>query len=199
MEIAFVILIFLYSVIAHEVMHGVMADYLGDPTARYLGRLTLNPLAHIDPVGSILLPLLLIMTSSPIIFGWAKPVPYNPYNLRNQKYGNALVAGAGVGTNLALAIIFGALIRFLPLPDAMSSLFSQIVAVNIALGVFNLVPIPPLDGSKILFDLVPYSSAMKENLERYGFVILIFFLLFGVQYLSPLMEALFSLIVGRGA
>lgn len=199
MELAFVILIFLYSVIAHEVMHGVMADYLGDPTARYLGRLTLNPLPHIDPVGSILLPLLLIMTGSPIVFGWAKPVPYNPYNLRNQKYGNALVAGAGVGTNLALAIIFGALIRFFPLPDALIPLFAQIVAVNIALGVFNLVPIPPLDGSKILFDFLPYANAMKENLERYGFVILILFLLFGIQYLSPVIEALFSFIVGSGA
>lgn len=195
MEFLLIILIFIYSVIAHEVMHGVMADYLGDPTARYLGRLTLNPLPHIDPIGSIVLPLLLIITRSPLVFGWAKPVPYNPYNLRNQKYGNALVAGAGVGTNLLLAILFGLLIRWLPLPLSLAGIFSDIVHVNLVLGIFNLIPIPPLDGSKILFDFIP-GSELKITLERYGFLMLLLFVLLASQWLFSIVNFFYYLLIG---
>lgn len=195
METAFFIVIFLYSVIAHEVAHGKMADYLGDPTARYAGRLTLNPLPHIDPIGSVFLPLLLILTQSPILFGWAKPVPYNPYNLRNQRYGNALVAGAGVGTNFFIALVLGFLIRFVPLSVEFSRVLGDIVLINLVLGVFNLIPIPPLDGSKILFDFLPFSE-VRIFLEQYGFFILIFFVMFGFSRIYPLIDFLFKVITG---
>lgn len=193
-EAIFFIIIFLYSVIAHEVAHGKMAELLGDPTARLAGRLTLNPIPHIDPIGSIALPALLLITGSPILFGWAKPVPYNPYNIRH-RYGDALVAGAGVATNLLLAVVFGLFIRFLDLDASFFQTFNYIVSINLVLGIFNLVPIPPLDGSKILFDFLP-NSPIKETLEQYGFVILIFFVLYGFSYLSPLIDKLFWIITG---
>jgi len=195
METLFIIVIFLYSVIAHEVSHGKMAEYLGDPTARYAGRLTLNPLPHLDPIGSVFLPLLLVVTQSPILFGWAKPVPYNPYNLRNQKYGDALVAGAGIGTNIALALVFGLFIRFFALPESLFDIFSQVTLLNLMLGIFNLVPIPPLDGSKILFTFLPLSET-RIWLEQYGFFILILFLLVGFHYIYPVIPFLFNLITG---
>ncbi len=195
MELVFIIIIFLYSVIAHEVAHGKMAEYLGDPTARYMGRLTLNPIPHLDPIGSILLPLLLVVTNSPILFGWAKPVPYNPYNLRNQHYGNAMVAGAGVGTNLALAIGVGLIMRLLPLEGAILEILAYVVRINLILGIFNLVPIPPLDGSKVLFDFFPHTDLIIF-LERYGFFLLILFLLFGLPYLFPIINFLFKFIIG---
>lgn len=195
METVFFIIIFLYSVIAHEVAHGKMADYLGDPTARYAGRLTLNPLPHIDPIGSVFLPFLLILTQSPILFGWAKPVPYNPYNLKNQRYGSSLVAGAGVGTNFFIALALGLSLRFIPLPMEFSRVLGEIVFINIVLGVFNLVPIPPLDGSKILFDFLPLGET-KNFLEQYGFFVLILFMFFGFQYLYPLINTLFRIITG---
>ena len=188
------IVIFIYSVIAHEVMHGAMADYLGDPTARYMGRLSFNPLVHIDVFGSILVPLLLLLSHSRLL-GCAKPVPYNPYNLRNQKYGNALVAGAGVGTNLFLAIFFGLAIRLLPLPNLIIFVFAEVVNINLALGIFNLLPIPPLDGSKILFDFFP-RSALTRTIEQYGFIFLIIFVLYGFSFISPIITGLFSLLTG---
>lgn len=195
MEFLFFIIIFLYSVIAHEVAHGKMAEYLGDPTARYMGRLTLNPIPHLDPIGSILLPLLLVVTNSPILFGWAKPVPYNPYNLRSQRYGNALVAGAGVATNLGLALGIGLFLRFFPLDGPIIAILSYVLKINLILGVFNLIPIPPLDGSKILFDFFPHTDLIIF-LERYGFFLLILFILFGLPYLFPIIDFLFRIIVG---
>lgn len=192
---ALLIIIFIYSVIAHEVAHGTMAEYLGDPTARLAGRLTLNPLPHIDLLGSILIPAILFFSGVPILFGWAKPVPYNPYNLSNQHYGNALVAGAGVGTNLIIAIIFGLMIRFISLPMVLIDIFIIIVRINLVLGIFNLVPIPPLDGSKILFDFVP-NNELRNFLEQYGFVILIFFIFYGIGYLQPIISGLFQAITG---
>lgn len=194
-ESIFFIVIFLYSVIAHEVAHGKMAEFLGDPTARLAGRLTLNPLPHIDPIGSVFLPLLLLLSGSPMLFGWAKPVPYNPYNLTNQRYGNALVAGAGIGTNLFIALIFGICIRFFSVSGVFFATFSAIVYINLVLGIFNLVPIPPLDGSKILFDFLP-DSEIRNFLEQYGFIILIIFIFYGFRYLVPLIQALFLALTG---
>ena len=141
--------ILILSIVVHEVAHGYAANSLGDPTARLAGRLTLNPLPHIDLMGSIILPALLVFTSSSILFGWAKPVPYNPYNLRNQQWGETLVAVAGSATNILLALIFGLLVRFgatLGLDAAMLSLAASIAFINLFLGLFNLIPFPPLDG-----------------------------------------------------
>jgi len=137
------------SIVIHEVAHGYMASYLGDETARYQGRLTLNPLVHLDPVGSFLIPLISI-TLGGFIIGWARPVPYNPYNLRPSRWSEALVAGAGPASNLILALIFYLLPNFINLGTGFLVLSSFVVSINIVLAVFNLIPIPPLDGSKIL-------------------------------------------------
>ncbi len=162
-DTAFVVLVVVFSAIVHEVMHGVAADRLGDKTARYAGRLTLNPIPHLDPVGSVLLPLLLVLSNAPVFFGWAKPVPYNPYNLRSDglfaRFGEAIVAGAGPASNLAIAVIFGLVIRLGVFTPAINSILFIIVAVNIMLCFFNLIPVPPLDGSKVIESLLPESWA----------------------------------------
>ena len=152
----FVVAIIIFSAIIHEVMHGVAADYLGDKTARYAGRLTLNPIPHIDLFGSIVLPLLLALSGSPIFFGYAKPVPYNPYNLRPGRFSEAIVAGAGPLSNIVIALIVGLVVRTGIFAVAADLLF-LIVVVNVMLCFFNLIPVPPLDGSKVLEALLPRS------------------------------------------
>ena len=194
MQIAMIIILIL-SVVIHEMAHGHMANWLGDPTARLQGRLSANPLVHLDPMMSVILPGLLLLTGSPILFGAAKPVPYNPYNLRNQKWGEAMVAAAGPAANIGIAILFGVLVRLagsLNLSEAFVSLSIQIIMLNIFLAFFNLVPIPPLDGSKILPRLLPYPLRMKyEGFRRYfeqnvalGFALVI--ILFMVFLAQPL-------------
>jgi Zn-dependent protease len=152
----FLIVIIIFSAIIHEVMHGFAADKLGDPTARYAGRLTLNPIPHIDPFGSILLPAILILSGSPFFFAWAKPVPYNPYNLRPGRFSEAIVAGAGPASNAVIALIGAGIIRLNIFPGAAGIIF-LIVVVNVMLCIFNLIPVPPLDGSKVLEALLPRS------------------------------------------
>lgn len=193
----FFFVIIIPSAIIHEYSHGWVADYLGDPTAKMAGRLTLNPVAHIDLWGTILLPLLLFLgTGGSFIFAYAKPVPYNPYNLKNFRWGPATVAIAGPLSNLIIALIFGLLMRLFPLSQLME-FFAIIVYANILLAVFNLVPIPPLDGSKILLAVLPDSMAQfKINLQRYGLFILIFFIFFAFQLIIPIISFLFELITG---
>lgn len=200
----FQFLVFIFSVMVHEVSHGLVAYRLGDDTAKQMNRLNLNPLNHIDPVGSVILPGLLFLINSPILFGWAKPVPYNPYNLKNPKTGAALIGLAGPASNLSLALIFGLIIRSLDLisgPEillaTMTMFFSIIVYVNIMLAIFNLLPIPPLDGSKILFAVLPekYREA-RQFLEQNGTLILIFFILFGFGFLQPVISGLYLLFSG---
>ena len=192
MDYIFPIIIFIFSVIIHEVSHGFAAYYQGDNTAKYAGRLTLNPIPHIDILGSIILPLGLILVNSPMVIGWAKPVPFNP------KWGEALVAIAGPLSNILLAIIFGLFLRF-GLFASLSEPFAYIVFINLVLAVFNLVPIPPLDGSKILFSVLPYSMRnIRETMEKAGFFILIIFILTLWDEVFPLVLYLFSLITGVG-
>lgn len=181
----------------HEYAHGWMADRLGDPTARYAGRLTLDPRPHIDLWGTILLPLFLFFTTGgQFLFAYAKPVPYNPYNLRNHQWGELMVGIAGPLANLLLALSFGLVIRLLP-SAPFSEFLGIIVYVNILLMTFNLVPIPPLDGSKILYAFLPSSANhIRAFLERYGFFILLFFILFLFDSLSPIINLLYNLIVG---
>lgn len=200
----FPIIILIFSIVIHEVAHGVMANYLGDPTAKYAGRLTLNPIPHIDPIGSVVLPLLLWLSGSSILFGWAKPVPYNPYNLRDQKYGSALVGAAGPGSNLLLALVFGLIIRllvaFFPASSvlyAFIGLLSYVVLINIFLAIFNLVPIPPLDGSKILYVLLPDSAyRIKILLEQWGVVFLLLFIVFFSGIIMPIVLVIYRLMTG---
>lgn len=208
MDIIFSILILIISIILHEVAHGYMANYLGDPTAKLQGRLTLNPVSHIDPVGSVILPALLALVHSPLLIGYAKPVPYNPYNLRG-KYGETWVAVAGPATNLFLALLFGLLIRFggvAMTPDLLGA-FTIIVYINLLLALFNLLPIPPLDGSKVLAGILPGSLGRKyelfrANFERLGLVSGILLVLLVFYILSPYFLALvrfvFTLITGIG-
>ncbi len=198
------IVVLIFSVILHEVAHGYVADWLGDPTARYSGRLTLNPISHIDPVGSIFLPGILALTGSPFMIGWAKPVPYNPYNLRNQRWGEALVAAAGPLTNICLALIGGLMIR-LGAEGAIASFASMVILTNLVLAIYNLIPIPPLDGSKVLASILPYPLAnayrqfesMMYALGPFGLVgvgLLAIYLLW--PFLSGVVFYLFVLISG---
>ena len=208
MEVFLSLVILILSVIVHEVAHGYAANSLGDPTARLAGRLTLNPIPHIDLMGSIVLPALLIFTHSPILFGWAKPVPYNPFNLKNHRWGETLVAVAGVATNLLLAIIFGLIVRYgliIGLDTTTISIAKIIAFVNLFLGLFNLIPFPPLDGFTALRAGLPWH--LSSNLQRLehrvrnaGVLSLILFLiLFLYVFATPffnLVAWLFSLLTG---
>lgn len=205
MDIIFQIAILIFSVIIHEISHGYAALALGDRTAKYAGRLTLNPIPHIDLFGSIILPAISFLAGG-IIFGWAKPVPYNPYNLRNHAWGPAIVGAAGPFSNLFIALVFGSLIRFMPVVSPEPSFFfmnitavmSLIVFLNIVLAVFNLVPIPPLDGSKVLFALLPYRLRwVEEFLQQYGLIVLVFFILFLFQFLRPVIFFMFQAFTGQ--
>jgi Zn-dependent protease len=197
MEILFQIIILIFSAILHEYSHGAMAYSLGDPTAKNAGRLTLNPMAHLDWFGSVLLPAVMVISQLPFVFGWAKPVPYNPYLLRDRRFGDAKVAIAGPAANLAIAVALGLVIRFIPLSIAFVNLLEIAVIINIVLAIFNLVPLPPLDGSKILASFLSEKWRTKFlSLERFGFVLVILFVMFGISIIYPLVFALFRLITG---
>lgn len=201
-EFFFAIAVLIMSVVIHEVSHGFSANALGDPTARLQGRLTLNPLKHLDPMGSIVVPAATYLIGG-FIFGWARPVPYNPYNLKNQKWGPGVVAAAGPLANILMAAIFGLIIRFNAANEFVSGAFLEIVAlivfINIILAVFNLVPIPPLDGSKVLFVFLPYRwRHFQIFLEQYGFFILLIFIFFFWSIILPVVFGLFRLITGMG-
>lgn len=197
----FYIVILLISVIIHEVAHGRVAYALGDDTAKYAGRLTLNPLKHIDPFGSVILPALLVISGAGFVIGWAKPVPYNPDNLSNKRWGSVLVASAGVLVNLLIAIVFSLAIRIASATGYANSDFlfitSTIVLTNLVLGIFNLIPVPPLDGARILFGILGYRARTAEAfLERYSIVFVILFIVFVWPILTPLFIGLFSALTG---
>ena len=200
MEISFLftIIILIMSVVIHEVSHGYAAYLMGDPTAKNAGRLTLNPLAHLDLMGSLIVPFIAYFSAG-FMFGWAKPVPYNPYNLKSQKYGDAIVAVAGPASNLLVALIFGLALRF-DLLVGMTNFtmaIQMVVIINIILAIFNLIPIPPLDGSKILFTFLPYRYIeFRRNLERYSLLLLLFVVFFLWKTLFPFILFLFSVITG---
>lgn len=192
------IAILVISVVVHEVSHGYAAYYLGDPTAKLQGRLTMNPIPHIDPIGSIVVPALLAILPGGIIFGWAKPVPYNPHNISN-RYGDAIVAAAGPLSNLILAGIAGSVLQLTTITagSALGFFLAGIILINIVLAVFNLVPIPPLDGSKILFNFLPARfNYIRDILERYGFMILLFFIFFANELIQPVIFTLFEFFSG---
>ncbi|MDP3957218.1 MAG: site-2 protease family protein [bacterium] len=227
--IGFYILTLVYSVMIHEVAHGVVALWLGDMTAKYADRLNLNPMKHIDPFGSVILPLLLVISTG-FAFGWAKPVPYNPYNLSNQKWGPTWVALAGPASNLILALIAAFIAKVLPLtlmaktdimerfigviggggafmdrfsllaeaisgslPSIFFGLLLLIIFWNVVLACFNLLPVPPLDGSKLLYALVPLRERTVFFLEQYGLFVLIFVIFFFSTPISIFINFVLSL------
>ena len=198
-DFIFQIAVLIMSVVIHEVSHGYAASMLGDQTARYQGRLTLNPIKHIDPVGSLLVPSIAYFLGG-FIIGWAKPVPYNPYNLRPGRWSEAIVAMAGPVSNIILALIFGLLLR-IGVANSINPAFIQIttiiVFINILLAVFNLAPVPPLDGSKLLFALFPNKIyKIREFFEKYGLVLVLFFIFFLWRFIFPIIILLFYLITG---
>ncbi|MCR4333436.1 MAG: site-2 protease family protein [Patescibacteria group bacterium] len=208
MEAILSLIVLILSVIAHEVAHGYAANTLGDPTARLAGRLTLNPLPHIDLMGSIVLPALLIFTHSPILFGWAKPVPYNPYNLKARRWGEALVALAGSATNILLAVIFGLIVRYattIGLDQTAISFAATIAFINLFLGLFNLIPFPPLDGFTALRAALPWHlssglSRFEHKVRNAGVLsLLLFLIVFSYVFAGPFFNLvlwLFGLLAG---
>lgn len=194
----FQLIILLFSVIIHEVFHGLAALHLGDDTAERMGRLTLNPIKHLDPIGSVLLPLMLVIMNTGFIFGWAKPVPYNPLKLKDPRRDTALLAFSGPLANFSLALFFGLITRVILITSSFISLLPYlmfIVWINLILGIFNLMPIPPLDGSKILFYFFP-SRELEMILSQYGIIILLFFIMFAGGIILPLVMFFFSLFTG---
>jgi len=190
----------LYSIILHEIAHGYIASKLGDDTAKVMGRLSLNPLAHIDPFGTVLLPLSLFLLGLPV-FGWAKPVPVNPNKMEKPNEDFFIVSLAGPITNFIIALILGLTIRFLPIPEFVIGFLATIVQINLVLMIFNLIPIPPLDGSKVLGLFLPEETFLF--LQQFGIYILIFLLLFSstfpfIQFIiNRTVNFFFNLITGQ--
>lgn len=206
----------IFAIVLHEVAHGWVANRLGDPTARDLGRLTLNPLSHIDLFGTILMPLMLFLaTDGRMLFGYAKPVPINPYNFKDPKKGMALSSLAGPGVNIVMALCFSLVLRLILMPldgavsgpswgwlaTPLSFMLIYGIYINVILAVLNMIPIPPLDGSRVVFWLLPNTmAAAYYQLERFGIIILMLLMFSGFlgKIMMPLIGPLLNLFLGNG-
>jgi len=195
----FTILVLLFSVALHEAAHGFVAYKLGDPTPKYADRITLNPINHLDIMGSFIVPafFLLVTKGQGPVFGWAKPVPINPNNFRDQRKGEMLVALAGPLSNISLALLAGGLARLVSSPAFFSALASACL-INLGLAFFNLIPLPPLDGSHIILNIFPHKRWDIETFFRkYGLILFALFLFFGMDLVSPIIFKVFFLIIGQ--
>jgi len=196
----FSIIILILSVMFHELAHGTVADWLGDPTPRLAGRLTLNPLAHLELVGSFILPLLCILSGTGFIIGWAKPMPFNPRFFKSKRWGPALVAVAGPIMNIVLALICAGCFRLFAVNTgsfAFAQMLSLVVIINVSLAIFNLIPIPPLDGHHILGALFPKYRTWSENILRgYGFIIMVVIILIAGSFIAPVVEFFARILLG---
>jgi Zn-dependent protease len=193
------VVVLLFSIIIHEIAHGYVALLNGDPTARMLGRITLNPIPHIDPVGSILLPALLLLSQSSFLIGWAKPVPVNSLNFRNYRWGEFAVSAAGPVSNLALAAIFSIVLRLGLENPGLTQLAFYGVSINIILALFNLIPIPPLDGSHIMALVLPRELArLYSYLQPVGFILILILFYTGILWaiLMPLYRQIAMIMLG---
>jgi Zn-dependent protease len=183
MEIIYWVVALVLSLTLHEFAHAWVGFWLGDETAQREGRLTLNPMAHIDPFMTLLLPLFLIMVGSPVVFGAAKPVPFKPWALRYGKWGAAMVAAAGPLTNLFMALVVSLWLRLTQVP---SEFLVTLVILNIGFFVFNMIPFPPLDGSRLLYAVMPYQGRqVMDRIEQAGLVAIAFFMFIGYGYIAP--------------
>ncbi len=195
MKLLMIFIILIFSIILHECAHGLAAERCGDSTARQAGRITLNPIPHLDPIGSILIPgimiLMSLVTGSGFIFGWAKPVPINPYNLNDPKRDMMWVGLAGPATNFAVALFLALVFRLLIISASLGAVILFYgITINLILGFFNLIPIPPLDGSRILTGLLPEEYAYKlSRIEPFGFIILI------ILFISGIFSFIFTLVL----
>lgn len=199
----FYVVILIMSVVIHEVAHGYAAYRFGDMTARDAGRLTLNPLRHLDLFGSVILPALLILSHTGFVFGWAKPVPIDPRQFTSPRKGILVTAIAGILANVAIAVIFGLAIRILVSVgvgnEALYGIFGLIVFVNLLLALFNLMPVPPLDGSKILFALLgDRFLRIEQKIEQYSMVFFLLFIFFVWHYIAPAIFVVYTLLTGQG-
>lgn len=197
--IAIQAVILLFSVIVHEVAHGYAALLNGDPTAKFSGRLSFNPLPHIDPIGTILVPALLLISQSGIIFGWARPVPVNPMNFRHYRWGEITVSAAGPLSNIALAIIFAQILWFGGSNPGLAFMCYYGCIINLFLALFNLIPIPPLDGSRVLMPLLPAPlDRYYAQLEPVGFILILLLLYSGLLHylIMPIFWWMKSLLLG---
>lgn len=195
LNLVYLVFALIMALTLHEFAHALAGNWLGDETARREGRLSLNPLAHIDPVMTVLLPAVLIIFHSPVIFGAARPVPFNPWALRWGKWGAALVAAAGPAMNLLLAIFFALWLRYVPLNGTIVPLFIAIITINVFFMVFNLIPLPPLDGSRIAYAAIPPIRPLFDQLERHGLVIIFGLILIAGPVLIPVVGGIASAIL----
>jgi Zn-dependent protease len=192
----FSIIVLIFSVIIHEIAHGYVAEWQGDPTPRAQKRLTLNPIPHLDLMGSIIIPLLLVVSGAGFIIGWAKPVQFNPSYFRNKKWGPVLVALAGPLANIVVAILVSLVIRFVPLPIPVVTMLGTVVYINLLLSIFNLIPIPPLDGHHVLFAVLPRSAdRIKFFMTRYSLVLFLIVVVFLWKYIQPIVNFLYTILV----
>lgn len=197
----FYFLVLMISIIVHEVAHGIAAEREGDPTARMLGRITLNPLKHIEWFGSVILPLTLILSGAGFVVGWAKPVPYNSENLKRGRKSVAIVSIAGIVVNLSIALIFGIFIRVAAYigvgGTAVFDIATIVVLVNVVLALFNAIPLAPLDGFRFLSAVLPWRfDGFMKRVEQYSLPLLVVFVFFGWKFVAPLAFVLFSLFTG---